>query len=134
MSRLSKTPSNYHFKVISVYHSSDEPLEENVFVCLTQKNKKLKEYYISEEYKLFNRKSLGPENHEYVVGRFIFHISPTAKQINLYGMAEVPAKTFFSPDYSVELIYLQRRKNYEICEFSSQFYIIGLISTTLTFV
>lgn len=89
-----------------------EPVEENVIVCLTRKEKQIIESYISQEYNI-NPQSNG-SNYEYLAGRFIFRKDFTTKKIVLYGMAEIPAKVFVSPDYSIEHLYLQRRKHFSL--------------------
>ena len=107
--------------------ASTAKFKEMVFVCLVQKlGCHYKKYYISEEYNLLADSN--GSSREYAAGRFIFkkrrgHV----KSLFLYGLAELPGTAFTSPEYDIERVYLQRRKNHHgISEFNLQFFILPL--------
>lgn len=101
----------YASRVINVNptFSSEPPVREHVFVCFARRNWVKSEFYISEEYNL-NTTSEAPE--DYIPGRFIFF--KLTRSIYLFGLSEIPAKTFSNPDYGIENLYAKRREKHAI--------------------
>lgn len=105
----------YSFRIIEVspIYSSQEPVQEYAFLCLTRKGFTRSRHYISEEYNL-SINSEAPE--DYIAGRFIFFHpfdGDASDAIYLFGLAEVPAKVLFTLDHNIERVYLERKQDYE---------------------
>lgn len=82
-------------------------VQEHVFVCLTSGSHidEIFPYYVSKEYNV----GLNQSSTAYIPGRFIFSYL-TRK---LEAFAEEPARARISPEFNVELHYLEIRKNYK---------------------
>ena len=87
------------------------PRQEYTFVCLVRQrssssNKAKIAYYVSKEYNVFTGQSS-----QHIAGRFVF--KPPTATIQLVILAEEPAKVHESPDFNLELHYLQIRRDRE---------------------